>query len=83
MLKGKWGAERNGTLPHVSIPGKTTTLVPEVAVENLLRQKCSLGPCACILGPALGQSTLMMMMMVYNVSVRKFQLQTSRVCRGD
>ena len=35
MLKGEWGAESNGKLPHLFIPSKTATLVPELAVENL------------------------------------------------
>ena len=35
MLKREWGAESNGKLPHLFIPSKTTTLVPEFAVENL------------------------------------------------
>ena len=34
MLKRKWGAERNGKLPHLFIPGKTATLVPEFAAED-------------------------------------------------
>ena len=35
MLKREWGAENNGKLPHVIIPGKTASLVPEFAVEDL------------------------------------------------
>ena len=35
MLKREWGAESNGKLPHLFIPGKTATLVPEFAVEDL------------------------------------------------
>ena len=35
MLKREWGAESNGKLPHLSIPGKTAALVPEFAVEDL------------------------------------------------
>ena len=35
MLKREWGAERNGKLPHIFIPGKTATLVPEITVEDL------------------------------------------------
>ena len=35
MLKTEWGAESNGKLPHLFIPSKTTTLVPELAVEGL------------------------------------------------
>ena len=35
MLKGEWGAESNGKLPHLFIPSKTGILVPEFAVEDL------------------------------------------------
>ena len=35
MLKREWGAESNGKLPHLSIPGKTAAWVPEFAVEAL------------------------------------------------
>ena len=35
MLKRKWGAESNGKLPHLYIPSKTATLVPQFAVEDL------------------------------------------------
>ena len=35
MLQREWGAEINGKLPHLFIPSKTTTLVPEFVVEDL------------------------------------------------
>ena len=35
ILKREWGAESNGKLPHLFIPSKTATLVPEFAVEDL------------------------------------------------
>ena len=35
MLKRDWGAESNGKLPHLFIPSKTATLVPELAVKDL------------------------------------------------
>ena len=35
MLKRDWGAESNGKLPHLFIPSKTATLVPEFAMEDL------------------------------------------------
>ena len=47
MLKREWGAESSGTLPYLWIPGKTATLVPEIAVEDVPHQNCSLGFCAC------------------------------------
>ena len=35
MLKGEWGAESNWKPLHLFIPSKSTTLVPEFAVEDL------------------------------------------------
>ena len=35
MLKREWGAGSNGKLPHLFIPSKIATLVPEFAVEEL------------------------------------------------
>ena len=35
MLKREWSAESNRKLPHLFIPSKTATLVPEFAVEDL------------------------------------------------
>ena len=36
MLKREWGAESSGgKLPHLFIPSKTATLIPEFAVEDL------------------------------------------------
>ena len=35
MLKGEWGAESNGKLPHLFVPSNTATLVPEFTVEDL------------------------------------------------
>ena len=35
MLKREWGAESKGKLPHLFIPSKTATFVPEFAVEDL------------------------------------------------
>ena len=32
MLKKEWGAESNGKLPHLFIPSKTATYVPEFAM---------------------------------------------------
>ena len=61
MLKKEWGAESNGKLPHLFIPGKNATLVSELTEEDL--------PAAEILpfvsrayseGPALRQNSLMM-----------------------
>ena len=35
MVKTKWGAKNNRKLPHLFIPSKTATMVPEFAVEDL------------------------------------------------
>ena len=35
MLKREWGAGSNRKLPHLFIPSKTATLVPEFAMEDL------------------------------------------------
>ena len=35
MLKREWGVESNGKLPHLFIPRKTATYVPEFAVKDL------------------------------------------------
>ena len=35
MLKSLWGAESNGKLSHLFIPGKTAALVPAIAMEDL------------------------------------------------
>ena len=35
MLKREWGAESNGWVSHLFIPGKTAALVPEFAGEDL------------------------------------------------
>ena len=35
MLKREWGAESKGKIPHLFIPSKIETLVPEFAVEDL------------------------------------------------
>ena len=35
MLKREWGVQSNVKLPHLFIPSKTATLVPEFAVEDL------------------------------------------------
>ena len=35
MLKREWDAESNGKLPHILIPNKSVTLVPEFLVEFL------------------------------------------------
>ena len=36
VLKREWGGQSNGKLPHLFIPSRTATVVPEFAVEDLL-----------------------------------------------
>ena len=63
MLKREWAAERNWKLPHLFIPSKTTTLVPEFAAEELpLDRTATLVPAFESAGPTLGQKTLVIMM---------------------
>ena len=50
MLKREWDAESKRKLPHLFIPSKTATYVPEFG------QNC-LGAWVCSEGPALGQNT--------------------------
>ena len=75
MLKRKWGAERNGKLPHLIIPSKSAALLLSLRWNTCLRQNCSLGSYACSEGPALGQNTLMMIMMMM-ISFSCFKLWT-------
>ena len=35
MLKREWGEKSNGKLPHLLIPSKIATLVPEISVDDL------------------------------------------------
>ena len=43
MIKREWGVESNGKLPHLFIPNKTATVVPEFSVEAAFGQNCTLG----------------------------------------
>ena len=57
MLKREWGAESNGKLPHLFIPSKTATLVPEFAVEDLpLGRTAALMPEYTVKGLLLGRT---------------------------
>ena len=59
----EWGAESNGKLPHLSIPSKTATLVPEFAVEDLpLSRTAALVPEFAVKDMPLGRILMMMMM---------------------
>ena len=81
MLKIEWGAESNGKLPHLFIPGKTAALVPEFMVKLQpcflsLRWNCSPGSCTCGEGPALGQKTSMTIIQKKNVCALRLHGQS-------
>ena len=62
MLKREWGAESNRKLPHLFIPSKTTTLVPEFAVEDLpLNRTAILVDAFAVKDLSLGRTIMMMM----------------------
>ena len=57
MLKTEWGAESNGKLPHLFIPSKTVTLVPEFVVEDLpLSRTAALVPVFVVKDLPLGRT---------------------------
>ena len=57
MLKRQWGEESNGKLPHLFIPSKTTTSVPEFAVEDLpLSRTATLAPAFAVKDLPLGRT---------------------------
>ena len=57
MLKREWGAESNGKLPHLFVPSKTVTLIPEFAVEDLpLDRTATLVPAFTVKYLSLGRS---------------------------
>ena len=61
MIKREWGAESNGKLPHLFIPSKTATLVPDFAVEDLpLGRTTALAPEFAVKDLPLGRTLMMM-----------------------
>ena len=64
MLKREWGAESNGKLPHLSIPSKTATRVPDFAVEDLPLSRTSALVTELAVKDLLLDRILMMMMMM-------------------
>ena len=75
MLKREWGAKINGKLPHLFIPSKTATQVPEFAMEDLpLTRIAVLVPEFAVKDLSLGR-TLMMMMMMMMMMDKKILLQ--------
>ena len=60
MLKREWDAESNGKLPHLFIPNKTATLVPEFVVEYLpLGRIAALVPEFAVKDLPLGRTLMM------------------------
>ena len=57
MLKREWSAESNGKLPHLFIPNKTATLVPDRSVDDLpLRRTVALVPKFAVKNLPLGRT---------------------------
>ena len=70
MLMREWGAESNGKLPHLFIPSKTATYVPEFAMEDLpFSRIAAFVPEFVVKDLPLGR-TLMMMMIIIHSGVR-------------
>ena len=65
MLKRVWDAESNGKLPHLFIPNKTATSVPEFAMDYLpLGRNAALVAEFAVKDLPVGR-TLMMMIFIY------------------
>ena len=63
MLKREWAAESNGKLPHLFIPSKPATYVPEFAMEDLpLGRIAALVPEFAVKVLPLGRTLMIMMM---------------------
>ena len=74
-----------GSYLTYSIPGKTATLVPEFAVEDLPSAELNIGSCVCSEGSALRQNILMTMivMLPVHVSTTWDHLQTEIYIKVD
>ena len=61
MIKREWGAESNGKLPHLFIPSKTATWVPDFAMEDLSSWRiAALVPEFAVKDLPLGRTLMMM-----------------------
>ena len=69
MLKRKWGAESNGKIPHLFIPSKIVTLVPEFAFKTCLWTELQSWFLHFQWKPALGQNTLMMIFYLSSLKI--------------
>ena len=69
MIKREWGAESNEKLPHLFIPSKTATSVPEFGMEDLpLGRIAALVPEFAVKDLPLGRS--LMVTLIMNMSNR-------------
>ena len=65
MLKREWCAESNGKLPHLFIPSKIATSVPEFAMEDVpLGRIAALLPVFAVKDLRLGRTLMMMILRV-------------------
>ena len=77
MLKSEWDAESNGKLPHLFIPSKTATWVPDFAMEDLpLGRIAALVPEFAVKDLPLGR-TLILYIYIYiylhNICIRCYK----------
>ena len=73
MLKRELGAESNGKLPHLFIPSKTASLVPEFAMEDLLLGRiAALVPEFAVKDLPLGRTPMIMMILSRHVYIFLF-----------
>ena len=76
MLRIEWGAESNGKLPHLFIPSKTATQLPEFAMEDLpLGRISALVPESAVKDLPLGRT---LMIYIYIYIYIKFNREVSR-----
>ena len=54
--KGEWGAESNGKLPNLFIPGKTAALVPEFGRGPAFGRIATLVPALAVKDLSLGRT---------------------------
>ena len=72
MLKREWGAESNGKLPHLIIPGKSAALDPEFCGGRpVLGRTGALVTALALKDLPLCRTLMMMMMIIYMRGVHK------------
>ena len=76
-LKTEWGVESNGKLPHLFIPSKIATLVPEFAVEDLpLDRTATFVPAFAVEDLPLDRRFWMMMIMTMLLLMMMMMMMT-------